>query len=146
MTNLLVHVSCWCTSPQTAVNLCSNAALLFFERSLARVTARRRSSPGSQHRPGLTPSSTLSSSVSGDYWIYLIGFSFLCIFIFLIWFFFFSPRPQTHKWDGNLILFPAGFDIGFSGTSCSVILIETWSPSLWNIQPQLKWILLGSVD
>lgn len=53
-------------------------------------------------------------------------------------------QPQTRRGDGKVILFPAGFNIGFSGAS--VILIEMWSPGSWNIQPQLKLILLSSVD
>lgn len=76
VTNLLLHINCWCISRQTAVNLCSFSTPLFFERSLDRATARR-SSPGSQHRPGphsFTLSSPSSSSVSADYWIYLISF------------------------------------------------------------------------
>lgn len=55
VTNLPLHINRWCISRQAAVNLCFSSALVFFERSLGRAAARR-SSPGSQHRPGFPPS------------------------------------------------------------------------------------------
>lgn len=96
VTNLPLHINRWCISRQAAVNSCSSSALVFFERSLGGAAARR-SSPGSQHRPGFPPSpfsSTPLSAVSGDYWIYLIRFSVRRIFIFLIWLF----PPSTNTW------------------------------------------------
>lgn len=140
----------WPTSYSTSAASASAALLrwtfvlpLLFEGSLDRATARR-SSPGVTASPRplsftLPPNSRIVSfrRLSG-----LSQTLFSTVHLY-------SPplmfgHPQTRRGDGNVILFPAGFNIGFSGTS--VILIEMWSPSSWNIQPQLKLILLSSVD
>lgn len=103
MTNLLFHISCWCVSRQTAMNWCSFLRSVVL-CSLDRATARR-SSAGSLHRPwphSFTLSSTPSSSLSGDYCIYLIGFSLLFFFNFLIWLFFPSTNTQI-RWELDII-------------------------------------------
>lgn len=113
VTNLLLRIS-----RHTAVNFCTPSTLLFFEGSLDRGGVHRRS----QHRPDLSPLpflptpslvsfsrlSGLSQTLFSSVHLYFPPFTF--------------GHPQTHRGDGNVILFPAGFNIGFSGTS--VILIE----------------------
>lgn len=126
VSNLLLHIS-----RHTAVNFCTSSSVLFFEGSLDRATARS-SSPGVTALP--RPHSLNLSSIS-----LIHSFSQLLVLshtlfssvhpIFLRLSFY---HPQTHRGDGNMILFPAGFTIGYSGTSCLVILIEMWSPSSWN--------------
>lgn len=76
---------------------CSSSALVFFERSLGRAAARR-SSPGSQHRPGLPPSPFLQ--LPHRQFQAIIGF---ISYVFLFGASSFSlsdspPPPSTNTW------------------------------------------------
>lgn len=95
VTNLPLHINRRCISRQAAVNS------VFFLRSCVLWTLSRPSRgeeeftgvAASPWPPSFTLSSTPSSAVSGDYWIYLIRFSVRRIFVFLIWL-----PPPTNTW------------------------------------------------